>query len=390
MTEGFEVFVQEVIAAITTAPCARYTTWPSSSQGTPAVHVGTTATGAGESPAARGPGGAGVGVRGRVARGERLGVRLVHGVAVFDTEGSERLAERGLRPCERDPVLRATRAGERGLDRREVELDDLRVRRRLRGVVPEHVLLAVRLDERDPLVAAPGEAQVAECLLVDREEPTGRAVLGRHVPDRRAVGQRQAGEALAEVLDELPDDAGVAEDLRHRQDEVGRGRALRELPVEAEADDLRQEHRHRLAEHRGLGLDPADAPADDAQAVDHRRVRVGADERVGERLPVALLDDTRQELEVHLVADADVRRDDLERVEGALAPPQERVALAVAVELELRVPLDREPAREVVDLHRVVDHELRRGPAGRSRSGRRRARPSRRASRRDRPRQGRR
>ena len=55
----------------------------------------------------------------------------------------------------------------------------------------------------------------------------------------------------------------------------------RSVPCELEADDLRDEHRDRLAEHRRLGLDPADAPAEHAQAVDHRRVRVGADERVG-------------------------------------------------------------------------------------------------------------
>jgi hypothetical protein len=37
----------------------------------------------------------------------------------------------------------------------------------------------------------------------------------------------------------------------------------------------------RLAEHRGLGLDAADAPAEHGQAVDHRGVAVGADQRVG-------------------------------------------------------------------------------------------------------------
>ena len=94
---------------------------------------------------------------------------------------------------------------------------------------------------------------------------------------------------MSEVLDELPDDPGPAQDLRHREDEVGRGGALRQRPVEPEADDLRDEHRDRLAEHRGLGLDPADTPAEHPEPVDHRRVRVGADERVGERLPVPLL-----------------------------------------------------------------------------------------------------
>ena len=225
-------------------------------------------------------------------------------------------------------------------------------------VVPEQVLLAVGLDERDPLLAARGEPQVAERLVVDREEAAGRAVLRRHVPERRAVGERQAREPFAEVLDELPDDAGLAQDLRDGEHEVGRGRALGQRAGQLEADDLRHEHRERLAEHRRLGLDPADAPAEHAEAVDHRRVRVGADERVREGLAVARLDDAREELEVDLVDDAGVRRHDLEVVEGGLAPAEEGVALAVALELELGVARDREAAAELVDLHRVVDHEL--------------------------------
>ena len=135
-------------------------------------------------------------------------------------------------------------------------------------------------------------------------------------------------------------------------------------PVEPEADDLRDQHRDRLAEHRGLGLDAADAPAEHAEAVDHRGVRVGADERVGERLAVARLDHARQVLEVDLVADAGVRRHDAEVVERGLAPAQEGVALAVALELELGVALEREPLGEHVDLDRVVDHQLDRARAG--------------------------
>ena len=66
-----------------------------------------------------------------------------------------------------------------------------------------------------------------------------------------------------------------------RQHQVGGGRALGQRAGEAEADDLRDQHRDRLAEHRRLGLDAADAPAEHAQAVDHRGVRVGADQGVG-------------------------------------------------------------------------------------------------------------
>ena len=116
----------------------------------------------------------------------------------------------------------------------------------------------------------------------------------------------------------------------------------RQRPDELEADDVRDEHRLRLTEERGLGLDPADAPAEDAEPVDHRRVAVRPDERVGVGgLALAGEDDAREVLEVHLVADARVGRDDAEVAERVLAPAEERVALAVAVELELRVLSER-------------------------------------------------
>ena len=85
---------------------------------------------------------------------------------------------------------------------------------------------------------AAGELQVLDRLVVDREEAHRRAVLGRHVRDGGAVGQGERGEPRPEELDELPDDALLPEDLGDRQDEVGRGRARRELAGELEADDL--------------------------------------------------------------------------------------------------------------------------------------------------------
>ena len=129
---------------------------------------------------------------------------------------------------------------------------------------------------------------------------------------------------------------------------------------EPEADDLRHEHRDGLPQHGRLGLDAADAPAEHAEAVDHRRVRVGAEQRVRERLPVPRLDDAREELEVDLVDDAGRRRDDRQPVERLLAEAEERVALAVALELELGVARHRAARRERVHLHGVVDDEVRR------------------------------
>ena len=115
----------------------------------------------------------------RVAGGEALGGSRVGRVPVVDAESRQRREERLLRVAQRHAVLGAPRPGEARLDRGEVELDDLGVRGLAVGrVVPEEVLLAVRLDEGDLLLVAPRQPQVRERLLVDREEAARRAVLG--------------------------------------------------------------------------------------------------------------------------------------------------------------------------------------------------------------------
>ena len=172
-------------------------------------------------------------------------------------------------------------------------------------------------------------------------------------------GEGQVGQARAVELDELSHDPLLAEHLRDRQHEIRRRRPLGEPARELHPHDLRDEHADGLAEHRRLGLDTADAPAEDAEPVDHRGVRVGADERVGVGLELAVgEDDAREVLDVHLVDDPGVRRDDLEVLERLLPPLEEAVTLPVARELELGVPLERDPCPEVVDLDGVIDDEL--------------------------------
>ena len=358
ITDGFEVFVQLVIAAITTRPWSTSVSVPSSS-----VTVTGSATRSSVAAvavaAARCPGSRAAG-RAR-CRGPRPGGSEAGKDSAFASSTSlpsafgralvelgQRLEERVLGVGQRDPVLRALRAGDRGLDLGEVELERLGEGRVLGVLVVEHPLLArVGVDELDQLGRAAGELEVAQRLAVDGEDRAGRAELRRHVADRRPVGEPERGQAGAEELDELRDDAALAQHLGHGQHQVGGGGALAQLAVEPEADHLRQQHRDRLAEHRRLGLDPADAPAEHAEPVDHRRVRVGADERVGvglrDAVDLALEDDPAQVLEVDLVADPGRRRHDAEVVEGLLAPAQEGVALAVA--LVVAVGVDVEGAR---------------------------------------------
>ena len=133
--------------------------------------------------------------------------------------------------------------------------------------------------------------------------------------------------------------------------------------MQFEADHFGDQHRQRLAKHRGFRLDAADAPSEDTEAIHHGGVRVGADEGIGKRLRLAVhgrvKHDAGKIFEVHLVANAGIRGNDLEIVQGFLPPAQEGVALDVALEFEFRVEREGHVRAELVDLHRVVDHEFR-------------------------------
>ena len=194
--------------------------------------------------------------------------------------------------------------------------------------------------------------------------------------------RRQGG---AVELDEAADHAVLAEQLGDGEHQVGGGGAGRQLAGEAEADDLGDQQRDGLAEHGRLGLDAADAPAHHAEAVDHRRVGVGAHQGVGEGHAVAVLDDLGQVLQVDLVADAHVGRHHPERLEGLLAPLEELVALLVALELEGGVEVEGVGLGEGVHLDGVVDDQVDGDAAARWPRRRRPGRPWRRAWRPGRP-----
>ncbi len=268
--------MQEVMAAMTTAP------WSSSTsaavlEGRQCGPAGSSARPGGCRLVAARLGGHGVGVdRGRVRGGEGLLVRLVdrRGYGVVERVVGECGAERLLRVAQGHPVLRSFRSRERRLDGRQVELELLREVGLVSasGLVPQPLLLGVRLDERDLLRGTPGEAQVRQRLVVDGEDRAGGTVLRAHVPDGRAVGERDPGDPGPVELDELAHHTVLAQQLGDREHQVGSRRALGQRTRQLEADDLRDQHAHRLAQHGRLGLDASDTPAEDAQAVDHRGV----------------------------------------------------------------------------------------------------------------------
>ena len=93
---------------------------------------------------------------------------------------------------------------------------------------PHALGLGVGFHEGDAVLGPAGEAEVVEGGAVDGEDAAGGAVFGGHVGDGKAGGDGELVQARAEELDELADDALLAEDLGDVEGEVGRGAAFGE------------------------------------------------------------------------------------------------------------------------------------------------------------------
>ena len=277
--------------------------------------------------------------------------------------GHEVLGETGGDARQQHPVLRPLRPGHRRFDRAHVQRQRVgKDRVGAAGVAPHALRAGIGLDQRDAVFVAARQTQVVDRHLIDREDAAGRAVFGRHVADGSAVGQRHVAQPLAVELDELADHALGAEHLRHRQHQVGGGHAFPQPAGQPEADDVRDEHRDGLAEHGRLRLDAAHAPAQHAQPVDHRGVAVGAVAAVGVDIDIAGIGrgphHLRQVFQIDLVADAGAGRHDAEVAEGALAPAQELVALAITGEFHLDILAHGVGLARAVHHHRMVDDQI--------------------------------
>src|SRR5512140_972580 len=132
--------------------------------------------------------------------------------------------------------------------------------------------------------------------------------------------------------------------------------------MQFKANHIRKEHIHRLTEHDRFGFDPADAPANHAQSVDHGGVRIGADQCVGESERSTFNEALKYHLgkvfQVDLVDDTGGRWNDAKVAEGFLTPLKEFVALPVALELDLRVALERFGSGKEIHLDGVVNDQV--------------------------------
>ena len=280
------------------------------------------------------------------------------GRGTFDDFG-----EGGFGVLQGDAILGALGTGDGGLDGSKIEFEFVAELWVGSGVVAEEsLLLALGFDKRNLFVSARGETKIGEGFVVDGEEAHGGAVFGSHVGDGGAVWDAQAGEPGAVELDKFADDTFLAEHFGDGEDEVGSCGAFRKASVKFETDDLGNQHGKWLAEHGGFRFNSTDAPAEYAESIDHGGVGVGANEGIGVGFELVAVghgaNHAGKILDVDLMADAGVWRNDFEIAEGVLSPAEELVALDVALKFELGVEAEGIEFTEAVDLDGVVDDEF--------------------------------
>ena len=259
-----------------------------------------------------------------------------------------------------DPVLRTLGASQSRDDVIKVQLQHGGVGF-LRCIIPAPEALGLRVgfNACHGGVFAPRKAEVVEGALVNRKEAAGGAVLGRHVGDGGAVGQRKGLHANTKELDKLSDHAVLTKHLNNAQRHVGGGHAGLQTAGQANAYNVGSEHVDRLAKHDGLGLNAAHTPSKDTQAVDHGRVGIGTHQGIGQPNAVLLAGHAGEEFEVDLVNDAARGRNSLEVRKGLLAPLEEGVAFHVAVVFDVEVHVEGVTAGAGnIHLHRMVDDQI--------------------------------
>ena len=227
------------------------------------------------------------------------------------------------------------------------------------AVVPKALSLGVSFHTGHVSVFPSRQAQVLQRPFVHGEKPAGGTVFGRHVGNGGTVGEGEDFHPRTKEFYKLTNDTVLPQHFHDSQCHVGGGYAGLQFARQAHTNHIGSEHVDGLTEHHGLGFNPADTPTEHAQPVDHRGVRIGSHERVGQPNVVLLSGHAGEELEVHLMDNAARGRNGLEVGQRLLTPLEERVPLHVAVVLNVEVEVEGiGMCTAHVNLHGMVDHKV--------------------------------
>ena len=107
---------------------------------------------------------------------------------------------------------------------------------------PEHFLgFEVATHHRDVCGGPSGGQEIAAGLLINREEPDGRAVFGRHVRQRRTVRDRELGSPFTVELYKLSDHVRLPQEFGDPQNQISRGDAFSQSAMQVDTHDVRKQ-----------------------------------------------------------------------------------------------------------------------------------------------------
>ena len=114
-----------------------------------------------------------------------------------------------------------------------------------------------------------------------------------------------------------------------------------------------------MAKHHSFRFDSTDTPTQNTESIDHRRMAVGADQRVRHPYTVLLTRNTCNPLQIHLMDDATAGGNCTEIVEALLSPLEELVALHIALIFDFQIAFSRIGEKAgYIDLNRVVNDQI--------------------------------
>ena len=169
---------------------------------------------------------------------------------------------------------------------------------------------------------------------------------GAMLPMVARSGSARGARAFAEEFDKLAHHLVLAQDLRHGEHQVGGGHAFAQLAGQLKAHHIgREEYTGWPSMAASASMPPTPQPTTPMPLIMvvwlSVPTRCRGSRRRFRRSPGALVHAARQIFEVDLVHDAKARRHHTKGVKGLHAPFHELVALAVALESELHVQVQR-------------------------------------------------
>ena len=151
--------------------------------------------------------------------------------------------EGGRRSGHGNAVLRTFRAGDGRNDVTQIKQQCVGEHRFRRIFITPHALrLSIGFDQRDQFSVTPGERQVIQTGLCNREEPACRTVFRCHVGNGRLIGKGQIVEAGAIEFDELSDHAFFTQHFNDGQHQISCRRAFRHGAGQLKPDHFRHQH----------------------------------------------------------------------------------------------------------------------------------------------------